>query len=213
MRVSLFRTVGVVCAAAAMIAAARGVASVEIAGIDGRTLTPFAPAGTASVIFFVATDCPISNGYAPEIQHVCRDYASRGVNCALMYEDLETEADVQKTGRSGPRGPGTLDTTVRRHLREFAYGDMPAAIDRTRAIAGHAKATITPEAVVVDRHGHVRYRGRIDNFYAALGKPRQQVTEHDLRAALDDLLAGRPVAKPETPALGCHIVDPDFSRK
>jgi hypothetical protein len=177
-----------------------GEASITIAGIDGRALKPFEPAGAANVIVFVATDCPISNGYAPEIQRVCRDYAGRGVGCTLMYEDVETT-------------PGELDARVRTHLREYGYRNVPAAVDRTRTIATHAKASITPQAVVIDRRGQVRYRGRIDNFYAALGKPRQQVTEHDLRNALDDLLAGRPIAKPEMPALGCHIVGPDFSRK
>ena len=42
--------------------------------LSGRVVTPFAPAGAANVIFFVATDCPISNSYAPEIQRVCREY-------------------------------------------------------------------------------------------------------------------------------------------
>jgi hypothetical protein len=41
----------------------------------------------------------------------------------------------------------------------------------------------------------------------ALGKRRQQVTVHDLRAALDDLLAGRPVSNPETEAL-VSILEP-----
>jgi hypothetical protein len=62
--------------------------------------------------------------------------------------------------------------------------------------------------VVVDRAGSIRYSGRIDNFYAALGRPRQRVTEHDLRDALDAVLAGRPVPRPRTDAVGCHIVDP-----
>ena len=117
-----------------------------------------------------------------------------------MYEDVEA--------------PGTrLDGEVRAHLREYGYRDIPAAIDRSRAIASHAKATITPQAVVVDRSGAIRYRGRIDNFYAALGVARQQVTERDLRLALDAVLAGAPVAKPETEAVGCYIVDPAVLRK
>ena len=174
--------------------------SIELAGVDGKTLKPFEPAGAANVIFSVATDCPISNGYAPEIQRVCRDYAGRGVTCTLMYEDVAASL-------------ATLSAQVRTHLREYAYGAMPAAIDGARTIATQAKATITPQAVVVDRRGQVRYRGRIDNFYAALGKPRQQVTERDLRNALDDLLAGRQVTKPETQALGCHIADPTLLRK
>jgi hypothetical protein len=174
----------------------------QILDVDGRRLNPFEPSGTANVIFFVATDCPISNSYAPEIQRVCRDYGPRGVACSLMYEDVETAS-------SGTR----LDDVVRKHLQEYRYANIPAAVDRARAIAKHAKASITPQAVVIDRAGEIRYRGRIDNFYAALGKPRQQVTERDLRNALDAVLSGRPVPKVETEALGCFIVDPALLRK
>jgi AhpC/TSA family len=173
-----------------------------IRDIDGRMLRPFEPAGDVNVIFFVATDCPISNSYAPEIQRVCREYGSRGVECFLIYEDVDTSA------------PGRyLEDDVRKHLQEYRYEGLPAAVDRTRTIATRAKATVTPQAVVIDRAKQIRYRGRIDNFYAALGKPRQQVTERDLRTALDAILAGRPVPNPETKALGCYIVDPALMRK
>ena len=70
---------------------------------------------------------------------------------------------------------------MRTHLREYRYGSMTAAVDRTRAVAKRAKATVTPQVVLVDRGGAIRYRGRIDNAYADLGKPRQHVTSHELR--------------------------------
>ena len=57
----------------------------------------------------------------------------------------------------------------------------------------------------------MKYRGRIDNQYAALGKPRRVVTVHDLRDALDAVLAGRPVANPETEAFGCFIASKNDS--
>jgi hypothetical protein len=98
-------------------------------------------------------------------------------------------------------------------MREYGYNGIAAAVDRSRAIAKRAKASVTPQAVVVDRGGQIRYRGRIDNFYAAFGKPRQQVTEHDLRNALDAVLAGRQAPKRETDAIGCYIVDPAVLRK
>lgn len=190
-------------------AAARGAAgslsgnlSGQLPDITGRPLKPFEPAGAANVIFFIATDCPISNSYAPEIQRVCREYGPRGVSCSLIYEDVDT-------AQSGTR----LDDEVRKHLHEYRYADIPAAVDRSRAIAKQARASVTPQAVVIDRAGTIRYRGRIDNFYAALGQPRQQVTERDLRNALDAVLAGRPVPKVETEALGCYIVDPAMLRK
>ena len=113
----------------------------------------------------------------------------------MMYEDVDVKAPA-----------------ARKHLNEYGYRGIPAAIDGDRRIANRAKATVTPQAVVIDSNGEIRYRGRIDNFYAALGKPRQQVTVHDLRDALDALLTGRPVSNPETKALGCYIVPPDVLR-
>ena len=42
-------------------------------------------------------------------------------------------------------------------------------------------------------------------FFADYGQRRQTVTQHDLRNALDAVLAGKPVAQPVTEAIGCHI--------
>jgi hypothetical protein len=90
---------------------------------------------------------------------------------------------------------------------------MTATVDRSRAVAKRARTTVTPSVVLVDRGGAIRYRGRIDNAYADLGKPRQHVTSHDLRVSLDAVLAGRPVPAPETEALGCYITDPASLRR
>lgn len=140
------------------------------------------------LLFFVTSDCPIANGYAPEIQRVCRDYRADGVTCSLVYED----ADIS-------------DAAVRRHVAEYRYGGLRTVVDRDRAIARRSGASVTPEAVLIDGAGKIRYRGRIDDKYVDVGKPRRVVTVHDLRDAIDAVLAGRPVARPATTALGCHI--------
>jgi hypothetical protein len=176
--------------------------SLPIRDLDGRVVTPFAPPGPANVVFFVATDCPISNSYAPVIQQVCRQYGPRGVSCSLIYEDVDTHPSAAH-----------LDQQVRQHLKEYGYEGFSGVVDRERTAANYAKASITPQAFVIDRSGEIRYRGRIDNLYAAFGKTRQQVTSHDLRDALDAVLAGRKVLHPETEALGCFITDPASLRK
>jgi len=160
----------------------------QVRDVDGIARDVFAPAGAANVLVFVASDCPISNGYAPEIQRICRDYRTKGVACSLVYEDVSIDA-----GR------------VRAHRNAYGYKDTAAVIDADGAIAKRAGATVTPQAVVIGPTGVVKYRGRIDNQYAALGKPRRVVTVHDLRDSLDALLAGRPVAHPDTEAFGCFI--------
>jgi thiol-disulfide isomerase/thioredoxin len=180
-----------------VLAAGDGRASIRARTVAGDVLTPFAPAGKAGLLFFVSTDCPVSNSYAPVIQRVCREYGPRGVSCALVYEDVDAHP-----------ASATLDRQVRAHLTEYGYSGMPAAIDRDRTIARAARATITPEAFVVDRSGDVRYHGRIDNLYAALGKTRQEVTSHDLRDALEAVLTNRNVPNPKTEAIGCYITDP-----
>ena len=63
-----------------MILAAFMAASLEVTGVRGERLRPLEPSGSANVLLFAATDCPVSNGYAPEIQRVCDAYAARGVH-------------------------------------------------------------------------------------------------------------------------------------
>jgi hypothetical protein len=94
---------------------------------------------------------------------------------------------------------------VRAHRDEYRYRDIPAVIDRDHALAHRAKATITPEAVVVTPAGLIRYRGRIDDRYIALGKQRRVVTTHDLQDAIAAVFAGTPISRAETEAVGCFI--------
>lgn len=156
--------------------------------VDGRTVDLFRPTGKANVLLFVSSDCPVSNGYAPEIQRICASSRDRGSACTLVYEDMSIDA-----------------TAVRAHREQFRYGSMAAVIDRDRTIAKHSGAMVTPTAVVVGAGGAIKYRGRIDNQYIALGKPRQVVTVHDLRDAIDAVFAGRAIAHPQTEAFGCFI--------
>lgn len=164
-------------------------ASVMVHAVDGHALKPLDPQGSAGVLFFITNDCPIANSYAPEIQRICSDYSSKGVACTLVYSD------------------STLDAAaIRKHFSEYGYkAPIEAVSDSSHQLARATGATITPEAIIVGKNGKVLYRGRIDNFYAALGKPRRFATEHDLRDALDEVLAGRTVAHPQTQAIGCYI--------
>ena len=161
-------------------------ALVDIDGIQHGTLA--SPAhGKWTGLIFVRTDCPVSNQYAPEIKRICAEYEPQGLQCLLVY------ADAYDT-----------EEAVRQHRTEFGY-KLPVIRDTGHALVARAGATITPEVAVFTSGAKLAYSGRIDNRYNELGRPRQQVTEHDLRDALDDLVAGRTVRKPHTPATGCFI--------
>jgi hypothetical protein len=144
-------------------------------------------AARAAVIIFISTDCPISNGYAPEINRICKEYEDKGLAFYLVHTDPElTTADAKK------------------HASEYAF-TCPVMIDRKHELVRRVGATLTPEAVVVGAEGKVLYRGRIDDLYVSLGKRRYEATTHDLRLALDAVLAGKPVANPRTTTVGCAI--------
>ena len=69
-------------------------------------------------------------------------------------------------------------------------------------------AARNPQVFVLDRDRTVRYAGRIDDqygFQTGSGYAKTRVNRHDLVAALDELLAGKPVSQPTTEAIGCLI--------
>jgi len=143
----------------------------------------------AVVLFFVTTDCPLSNGYAPEMNRIQQAYAPRGV----LFYAVQGDTTVP-------------DAEVRQHAHDYGYR-FPALLDPHQILAHHTGATVTPEAVVLSGAGAVLYLGRIDNRVEDFGKTRIAATEFDLRDALDAILAGRPVPHPRTRALGCAITN------
>ena len=157
----------------------------DVAGVEHRPFTD--PAVKAVALVFVLADCPIANGYAPEINRLCAEYGPRGVRFFLVQvnEDLSSRAAVE-------------------HAREFGY-TCPVVLDGGRVLVRRAGARMSPEAAVFAADGERKYLGRIDDLYADLGKRRARATSLDLRDALDALLADRPVPQPVTQAVGCFI--------
>jgi hypothetical protein len=141
----------------------------------------------AAVFIFVAIDCPISNGYAPEINRIIDAYSKKGIEFYLVYADPTESADQ-----------------VKQHATDYHY-KSPALLDGKHQLVDRFHVTVTPEAAVIDKSGQLLYRGRIDDFYVDFGKQRFAPTTHDLRDALDAVISDRPVPNPLTKAIGCEI--------
>jgi hypothetical protein len=144
----------------------------------------------ATVLIFVGTNCPISNGYAPEIAAIAKAFAPQGAAVTLVYADAGTTAEA-----------------AARHAKEYGLAGLPRLMDSDQRLADALGATVTPEAVVLGPDQTVCYRGRIDDRYierAASARPNGPST-HDLRAAIDAVLADRPVAVAQTRVVGCAI--------
>jgi hypothetical protein len=140
-----------------------------------------------SVFFFVSTECPVSNRYAPEYRRLQEQFASRGVRFWLVYPNADETPDA-----------------IRRHLKEFAL-PIGALRDPRHVLVKRALAQVTPEAAVFDPNGQLVYHGRIDNRFPDLGKERPAATSHELKDVLDAILAGKVVPSATVPAVGCRI--------
>jgi thiol-disulfide isomerase/thioredoxin len=141
----------------------------------------------ANVLIFISTECPISNGYAPEMNRLCKAYKDKSIAFYLVHADATL-----------------VDAEAKKHAADYGF-TCPVLVDRKHELVRQLGATITPEAIVVGPGNAVLYRGRIDDLYVAIGKKRYQATTHDLRDALDAIVAGKPVATPRTEAVGCAI--------
>lgn len=152
----------------------------------GKPLTFPDPNARATVAIFLATDCPIGNRYAPEIRRIERAFGLKGIVFVHFYPEI-----------------GGTATKVSRHARQFGF-TARSVLDPKGGIAKKLGATVTPEAAVVAASGETLYRGRIDDYNVEHGRVRPNY-RRDLRIALDEILAGKPVSVPRTAAIGCFI--------
>ena len=184
----LRRLLEIVLCAAVAFGASPGVPPFQLRDTRGVVHTPAEWSGQKAVLlFFVTTDCPIGNSYVPEMNRIRESYGPRGVAVYAVQADTTVPpADVE------------------RYAKDFGY-TFPLLIDPRQVLVQLAGATITPQAAVLSPDGKVHYLGRIDNRVADFGKQRPQATEHDLRDALDAILAGKAVAHPATKSIGCAI--------
>jgi peroxiredoxin len=141
----------------------------------------------AVVLFFVSIDCPISNSYIPEMQRIHAAYEKRGVRVYAVQPDA-----------------GRAPEDVKKYAADFGF-PFPVLEDPQQTLTRAAGATMQPQVVVLSPQGRAMYSGRIDDRYIEIGKSRYEATTHDLRDALDAVLAGKPVAHAKTQAVGCVI--------
>lgn len=134
------------------------------------------------VLMFIATQCPVSNGYNGRMVELYKDYSPKGV--AFIGINSNKQESVED---------------VRNHSKEHGF-EFTVLKDWNNVIADKLEASVTPEIYVLNSKLEVLYHGRIDN-----SQRENRVTSKDLRTALDGILAGKAVEVTETKAFGCSI--------
>jgi thiol-disulfide isomerase/thioredoxin len=125
----------------------------------------------------------------PELVRLARDYQEKGVSFVAISSN-----DVDRYPDDSPEKMTEL-------AKEVGY-PFPYLYDETQEVAKAYDAACTPDFYVFDGDDKLAYRGRLDESRPNSGKP---LTGKDLRAALDAVLAGKPVPEPQYPSGGCGI--------
>lgn len=137
----------------------------------------------ATVVLFLSARCPCSGGYDERNQELAAAYQSKGVRfVAVNSSSDETDAEIAA------------------HAKAHGF-TFPVLRDIDHKLADTLDAQVTPEAFVMDEKGVLRYHGRIDD-----SRDEKAILSHDLRNALDFLLAGQPPKVKATTPFGCSIV-------
>lgn len=160
--------------------------------VDGEIHRPGANPDTAATVFaFLATHCPISNAYLPELNRLRGRFASAGVEFYGVIAD-----------------PYTTRSEAAAYRDEYGI-TFPVLLDASGSLQRLLEPTHTPHAIVVDQRGRIAYSGRIDDRYQELSRPRPQPQRRDLQRALRAVLDGRRPAVQRTEAVGCLLQPPD----
>lgn len=155
----------------------------QVTDIDG---TSHDRQGQLTVYVFIKTTCPIANYFHPTLRRLSDEWGDEVAVVMVHTEQSRTSSELQS------------------HRDEYnVAGIVVHDVDQELTLS--LGATITPEAVVVDKTGAIRYRGRIDDTYLGFGRRRQVVSSHDLKNAVDAVQAGQAVVPSRAPAIGCKI--------
>ncbi len=138
------------------------------------------------VLAFLGTECPLARRYSLRLNALQDEYRDRGVT--ILGIDPNSQDSLREIGAFANRLQLTL----------------PLLKDEAQRVADSCGATRTPEVFVLDAERRIQYFGRVDDQYG-IGFVRSNPGHRDLREAIDDLLAQRPVAQGHQPAPGCLI--------
>ena len=143
------------------------------------------------VAVFLATQCPVAQRYTMRLKRLHTEFTTDDKQHTTFVGIYANEED-------------TVDD-VRAYIQKAEY-TFPIVKDTTGHLAELLGATMTPQAILIDTSGTLRYRGPIDD-----NRYENRVKHNYLHDALLATHTGDPVPIQETPAFGCTIHLPESS--
>ena len=157
--------------------------------VSGRTISLATFEGEkALLVMFICRHCPFVVHVQQELARLGHDYQAQDVGIvAISANDAGAYPDDRPE-----------------RLKEMAEEQgfvFPFCYDETQAVAKAYQAVCTPDFFLFDEARRLVYRGQLDDSRPGKGAANGR----DLRAAIDAVLAGRPVDPNQRPSVGCGI--------
>jgi len=157
--------------------------------VSGKSVTDQSLRGSISVVMFICNHCPYVKHVNSELVRLANDYLKHGIKfIAISSNDAINFPD---------------DAPER--MKEVALllkYPFPYLFDESQDVARAFDAACTPDFYIFDKEARLAYRGQLDDSRPSRETPP---TGRDIRAALDNLLAGIPVSDFQRPSIGCSI--------
>ncbi len=161
----------------------------SLPGTDGQLWRRDDAKGTrGTLIVFTCNHCPYAKAVEDRLIAIGRDYQPRGIGIVLINSNDAENYPEDSFDKMKERAAA----------RNYPF---PYLFDESQDVARAYHAACTPDPFLFDRHLRLYYRGRIDDNWQEPDKVRR----HDLRDALDLLLADKPAPVEQLPSMGCNI--------
>ncbi len=170
----------------------------SLKGVDDKhySLSSFS-SSPVLVIVFTCNHCPTAQAYEDRLIDFTDQYKSKGVQLVAISPNADAAVRLDELGYTD-----LSDSFDEMKVRSKDKGyNFPYLYDgETQAVAELYGPTTTPHAFVFDKDRVLKYVGRIDDD-EHIGKAKK----FDLKAAVDDLVAGQAVRTPVTKTFGCSV--------
>jgi peroxiredoxin len=141
------------------------------------------------LVVFMCNHCPFVRHILDHLLELAKEYQAKGVAAVgINSNDVESYPDDR---------PEMMAKIAREKGFPFPY-----LYDETQEVAKSYRAACTPDFFLFDGQRRLAYRGQMDDSRPGNHEP---ITGADLRAALEAVLAGRPVPERQRPSMGCNI--------
>ncbi|MBB6429644.1 thioredoxin family protein [Algisphaera agarilytica] len=164
---------------------------------DGSTVSLGHYTGKPLLVMFICNHCPFVIHVAPELARLAADYGDQVGIVAVQSNDVANY-------------PADAPDKMAEEKTKRGY-TFPYLYDADQSVAKAYTAACTPDFFLFDAEHKLAYRGQLDStrpYRISSGNYDDRngaANGEDMRAALDALLAGKPMPEQQWPSIGCNI--------